>query len=84
MKLEVKEIKPVAPPKEYILTLNQNELDLIHLILSRTGRYDGSEGWRNCVDEIYTKTMNYATIRNSGFVFDERGYIKSNPDFKPK
>jgi hypothetical protein len=53
MKLEVVEVKPVDPPKEYILTLNQNELDLITVCLSRVRGWDGPSGWRELLNKIY-------------------------------
>ena len=64
MKVEVKEIKPVDPPKEYILTLNQNELDLIVAVLGRANGYDGRLGWRELLNHIYIQLYPKAKIKS--------------------
>ena len=78
MKLEVKEIKPVDPPKEYVLTLNQNELDLVAVVIGKTGGYDGPKGWRNLSDGIWYKIYPHATKRLTGSILDSKGQFPSD------
>ena len=53
MKLEIKEIKPIAPPKEYIVTLDQVEFDVIVALVGRACGYDGPRGYREVASNIY-------------------------------
>lgn len=74
MKIEVKEIKPVDPPKEYILTLNQNELDLLVALMGKQGGYDGPQGWRELMNKLHEGLQKYATKRPfPSRIFDSGG-----------
>jgi hypothetical protein len=64
MKLEVVEVKPVDPPKEYVLTLNQNELDLITVCLGGVRGYDGPSGWRELLNKIYPELHQKTKIKH--------------------
>lgn len=55
MKIEVKEAKPVDPPKEYILTLSQDEADMLRTII---GSVD------------YAGKQDVAKLRTKKFVLD--------------
>jgi hypothetical protein len=63
MRVEVREVKPVEPPKEFVLTLNQDELDVIVAVLGKTGGYDGPKGWRSLMNTIWNELHRHATKR---------------------
>lgn len=73
MKIEVKRIEPVNPPKEYVLTLNQNELDLISACLGKTGGYDGPKGWRMLLDSLWDKIYPHTTKRPLNPILNDKG-----------
>jgi hypothetical protein len=64
MKIEVREIKPVEPPKEYVLTFDQNELDVVVACLGKTGGYDGEQGWRPILNKIYEAVYRHAKVKD--------------------
>lgn len=85
MKVEVKEVKPVVePPKEYILTLDQNEMDLLVCVFGRIGGYDGPGGWREIINKIYDSVLLFGKVDAVHSMLDECGYIKGHPPVKPK
>lgn len=59
MKIEVKEVKPVEPPKEYVITLDQVELDLVTTLLENIGGYDDPYGYRHTLNLIYENLSVY-------------------------
>lgn len=83
MQIEVIEVKPVPPPKEYILRLNQNELDLIAMLVGRTGGFDGEGGWKCVLDRIWKEIFPHSTYKSSDGILDNIGHIKSKPKVKP-
>lgn len=89
MQIEVIEIKPVDPPKEYILRIDQNELDLIAAVIGSIGDYDGPKGWREVGDNIYRALESHMTSKHRfGNLADKilkvKPIINSNPSVKPK
>lgn len=67
MQIEVVEPKPVVvvPPKEYILRINQAELDLIAALVGRTC------GGPNWVRPLYSGLENYMTIESEDILVDK-------------
>jgi hypothetical protein len=82
MQIEVRKIKPVDPPKEYVLTINQNELEVLRAILGQTSGYDGDTGWRSIVDQLYVGLKLHAKVEAYSIV-DFDGSILSHPKVKP-
>jgi hypothetical protein len=81
MKVEVKEIKPVEPPKEYVLTLNQNEMDLLVRVFGRIG---GAGPWKPIVFHIYEKTHTYGRVCMEQSMLDAHGDLYNKPEVFPK
>jgi hypothetical protein len=80
MKIEVIELKPVDPPKEYLLTLSQDELDVVVACLGKTGGYDGPKGWRRLMDGVWSQMHRYATERAIYSILNADGKFPSNRD----
>lgn len=78
MQIEVIKVKPVPPPKEYILRLNQNELDVLAAIMGKTGGYDGPHGWRELMNKMYSNIKNNATDRSLYEILNHQGQFPSN------
>jgi hypothetical protein len=74
MEVEVKEVKPVDPPKQYVLTFDQVELDIVVAALGRCGGYDGPKGYRVVLNAMYGELHPHALKRNVmssyGMAFD--------------
>jgi hypothetical protein len=85
MQFEVKEIKPIAPPKEYVLTLDQNELDYLAHLIGSTGGWDGEGGWRQIGNGMGSKLYEHSTYPLGHFNMVSSGAVinKLNP-IKPK
>jgi len=64
MQVEVKEVKPVEPPKRYVLTLNQAELDILIGLMGKQGGFDGPDGYRNIMDKMYFSLYKYQQVRD--------------------
>jgi hypothetical protein len=82
MKLEVREIKPVEPPKEYVLTLDQNELEVLYAVLNKTGGYDNDLGWRPIVNRLHSGLRRHAKIETYS-ILGMDGNVLANPKVKP-
>lgn len=68
MKLEVVELKPVAPPKEYALTLSQSELDVIVAAIGGIGGYDGNNGWKSIINQLYRELSSSIVVPSHDFI----------------
>lgn len=78
MHIEIIEVKPVPPPKEYILRLNQNELDLLAALMGKTGGYDGPNGWRELLNRMYVDIKPKATATGLYDILNQQGQFPSN------
>lgn len=81
--VEVIEIKPVDPPKGYLLRINQEELDFLICILGGIGGYDSSDGWRSLVDNLYGELyIHFKRELRTESIFEGNLMVKSNPIVK--
>ena len=81
--VEVIEIKPVDPPKEYLIRVSQDEMNLLAALLGSISGYDGVGGWKELSGQLYSNFVYHSTTQMRGVdILDVTPSYRSTPRIK--
>ena len=81
--VEVIEIKPVDPPKEYLIKVSQDEMNFLSTLVGSVWGYDEPGGWKELLSKLYEDLYKHSSIKMGGVdIFDRTPILKTYPTFK--
>ena len=75
MKVEVKEIKPVNPPKEYVITLNQEEVNILRTMVGNMSLDFLNASEEQIKAKTFSSDLYYALAPNTKHMYSKTLYL---------